>query len=83
MLETASKQATLSFAMFKSLPRRALVEVPTTPPPSPRRERVVIDLVSPPRRTPAHPAVNQTNRLRELVLSVESALFFIAVVDAQ
>jgi hypothetical protein len=71
MLDTASKQATLSLAMFKAPPRPALVEVPTTPPPSPKRERVVIDLVSPP-RTAARPAVNQTNRLRELVLTIES-----------
>ena len=54
---------------------RALIEVPTTPPPSPKRERVVIDLVSPPRAA-ARPAVNQTNRLRELVLNVESTFLF-------
>ena len=68
--------------MFKVPPRRALVEVPTTPPPSPKRERVVIDLVSPPRTT-ARPTVNQTNRLRELILTAESTsiLFFTDLSD--
>ncbi|KAF8310540.1 hypothetical protein DL93DRAFT_1584990 [Clavulina sp. PMI_390] len=71
LLSGASKQATLAFFVLPT-PKKIPDERPKTPPPL-SSGPIVIDLVSPPpiQKTRPAPQLNQTNRLRQLILGVE------------